>query len=155
MKNLWKKWNFIAPFNFQDPGSEFRIRIPIPNTDPAWQFESGSNRIRIRNTAYTEKKKNRAQRQPVPFLVTGRSVQGLLEILLAGGAQLAAQVLREPPQPLLVHVDQREDLEEALDGGQILVVDRLVKSARHDSPYLKDTQTVQYVHVMVHTGKRR
>ena len=28
----------------------FRIRIPNTDPDPVWQFESGSNRIRIRNT---------------------------------------------------------------------------------------------------------
>ena len=35
MKNLWKKWIFLAQFHFQNP-----------DPDPAWQFESGSNRIR-------------------------------------------------------------------------------------------------------------
>ena len=39
MKNLLKKWIFIAKFHFQGP-----------DPDPAWQFESGSTRIRIRNT---------------------------------------------------------------------------------------------------------
>ena len=38
MKNLLKKLIFIAQFYLQDP-------------DPAWRFESGSTRIRIRNTA--------------------------------------------------------------------------------------------------------
>ena len=38
MKNLWKKWIFIAQFHF-----------PNTDPDPDWQFESGS--IRIRNTA--------------------------------------------------------------------------------------------------------
>ena len=40
---MWKKWIFIAQFHFQDP-------------DPAWRFESGSNRIRIRNTAFNKLK---------------------------------------------------------------------------------------------------
>ena len=30
----------------------FRIRIPNTDPDPAWQFDSGFNRIRIRNTGY-------------------------------------------------------------------------------------------------------
>jgi len=38
MTNLLKKLIFIAQFHLQDP-------------DPAWRFESGSARIRIRNTA--------------------------------------------------------------------------------------------------------
>jgi len=38
MKNMWEKWIFIARFLFQDPDSD---------PDPAWQFESGSNRILI------------------------------------------------------------------------------------------------------------
>ena len=37
MKNLWKKWIFMAQYHFQDPDTD---------PDPAWQFESGSNRIR-------------------------------------------------------------------------------------------------------------
>ena len=37
MQNLWKKWIFIAQFHSQDP-------------DPAWQFESGSTRIRNTGT---------------------------------------------------------------------------------------------------------
>jgi len=41
MKNVLKKWIFIDQFRFQDPDSDL---------DPAWRFESGSPRIRIRNT---------------------------------------------------------------------------------------------------------
>ncbi len=69
-------------------------------------------------------------------LVSGRRVQGLLEILLAGGAQLAPQVERELAQPLVVHVDQGEDLEEPLDGSEVLVDHRLVKSPGHNAAYL-------------------
>jgi len=34
MKNLWKKWIFVAQFCFQDP-----------DPDPVWQFESGSKTL--------------------------------------------------------------------------------------------------------------
>ena len=40
-----EKVDFIT---FRDP-----IRISHTDPDPAWQIESGSNWIRIRNTAYT------------------------------------------------------------------------------------------------------
>jgi len=44
MKNVGKEWIFIAQFHFQDPD-------PNTDPDPDWQFESGSTRIWIRNTA--------------------------------------------------------------------------------------------------------
>ena len=44
MKNLWKRGVLLLNFTF-------RIQIPNTDPDPAWQFESGSNRIWIRNTA--------------------------------------------------------------------------------------------------------
>ena len=49
MKNLPKKWIFTAQFHLQDPDPDSELSS---YPDPAWQFESGSTRIRIpfRNT---------------------------------------------------------------------------------------------------------
>ena len=48
MNNFWKKWIFIAQFHFQDPDSEYDT-----DTDPAWQFESGSVTLPTRNNKRT------------------------------------------------------------------------------------------------------
>ena len=45
LPQLYKRLNFNC---------WIRIRIPNPDPDPDWRFESGSNRIRIRNTAVTK-----------------------------------------------------------------------------------------------------
>ena len=50
MKNLWKKWIFIAQFHFQDPdpdsGSSLAIRIRIhPDPDPKHLLFLGSSKL--------------------------------------------------------------------------------------------------------------
>jgi hypothetical protein len=75
-------------------------------------------------------------------LVPRRCVERLLEVLLASGAQLAAEVVGELPEAVLMHLNQWEDLEEALNGGQVLVVHRLVEPSRHYSPHLNKQKHV-------------
>ena len=55
---------------------------------------------------------------------------------LASSHKFAAEVERELVEPGGVQVDQREDLEETLDGGQILCGHSLVEFPVHNAAHL-------------------
>ena len=57
----------------------------------------------------------------------------MLEFLFTRMDQLGVEVLGEVLETFLVHVEEREDLEEPLDGGKVLVLDCLVKPPTDDS----------------------
>ena len=65
-----------------------------------------------------------------------RRADRLLQVRGRRVGHLRAEVAGEAGEALVVHVDEREDLEEALDGGVVLAPHRLVEPPHHDVAHL-------------------